>query len=59
MSAEALTAPTVSLNGQPLIVDGDGRLPSMEPALTGDTVVLAAASYAFILMAAADAPTCR
>jgi hypothetical protein len=60
VSAASLTAPTASLNGVPLVVDGDGNPGPLTPVPgAGDSVTLPARAYAFVVLPAADAAACR
>jgi heparanase 1 len=60
VSADDLQAPVAKLNGTPLIADADGTLPALTPATgVGRSMIVPAASYAFIVFPDANAAACR
>jgi heparanase 1 len=60
VTADGLSAKTARLNGQPLVADADGNVPSLLPrSVVDNTLVLAPASYAFVVFPNAGAPACH
>jgi hypothetical protein len=59
LDAESLTAPTVRLNGQPLVAGPDGSLPSLLPVtVAGPVVDVAPRSYGFLVVRKAGLAAC-
>jgi heparanase 1 len=60
VTADGLQAPTATVNGAPLTVAADGTPPDFAPqSISGNTLLLGPASYAFALFADADADACH